>query len=198
MKNSINKDQIILIGPLAVGKSTIALALSEMLNIKNFPVDRLKWYYRLKNGYDLAHGTKILTESGFLSLIEYANNYFGLEEIIEIFSSFEGIIDLGATDIYSQDKHIQVKLIEFFTKFTNIILILPSSSVKESNTILSERLFERLKDNKLKFPVLESYISANEIMIESGIYQRVSKKIVYTNNRSVQEVCTEIINWIHR
>lgn len=42
-------DSIVLMGPLAVGKSSMALNISQKLGLQNYLVDRLKWFYRLKD-----------------------------------------------------------------------------------------------------------------------------------------------------
>ena len=100
MKNEIleQREEIILVGPMGVGKTTLALHLSEKLGLLNFPIDRLKWYYRFKNGYDLAKGTKILKESGFQELANYFTDYFGNAELAEILNEFRGgIFDFGAS-----------------------------------------------------------------------------------------------------
>ena len=73
-KESKQRDEIILIGPMGVGKTTLALHLSERLGKLNYPIDRLKWYYRFRNGYDLAKGTKSLKTSGFQVLSKYFND----------------------------------------------------------------------------------------------------------------------------
>ena len=92
------RDEIILIGPMCSGKSSVALYLAETLSILNYPIDRIKWYYRFKNGYDLSRGTKILRSQGFMALLNYFEPYFSLRDIELILNEFRGgIFDFGAS-----------------------------------------------------------------------------------------------------
>ena len=119
-------NNIILIGPLATGKSTIAAKLSEITGLLNFPIDKLKWYYRFKNGYNLQTSTDILVNKGFEELIVYVEAFFGTNELKSILNEFEGIIDLGATDSYCHNLKRMRELKSFFHDFPNIFLIMPA------------------------------------------------------------------------
>lgn len=184
---------IILIGPLATGKSTIALQLSELTGLHNYPVDRLKWYYRFKNGYDLQKGTSLLKKKGFEELIEYADTYFGAKELKEILSSFSGIIDLGATDTYCKGFAKQHELQQLFAPFPNIFLILPSRSIDKCIDELENRIKKRYANHEFKDAVLYSYLEKNKAFIESQSNRLFAKHIIYTEGKSATDVAKEIL-----
>lgn len=191
MVNSHNN--IMLIGPLGTGKSTISKHLSQNTGLKNFPIDKLKWFYRFKNGYDLIESSNRLLYGGFEALIEYASNFFGPKELSEILCSFNGIIDLGATDTHSTDANRLQEIEMLFENHNNIFLILPYECNEHSHQILSERLRKRYKYDELKKTVIDSYIKKNKEFLESPTNRSLAKHIIYTNDRSYDAIVEEII-----
>lgn len=187
------KTNIILLGPLAVGKSTVALRLSEKIGQPNFPVDRLKWYYRLLNGYNLSEGTKVLKTKGFGSLITYASKYFGVKELENILISFKGVIDLGATDAYCDEYKKYEELKALFDEYPNVFLLLPSESLFTSQQVLIQRLKKRYQSHDFKREVLQSYLDKNNEFVEKMPHYGFAKHIIYTENKTVDEICDEIL-----
>lgn len=189
-----NLDTIILIGPLATGKSTIGYRLSERLNLPNYPIDRVKWFYRFCNGYNLVHSKKTLGELGFKKFLRYAQKYFTPSDLEDVLIKFRGVVDLGATDSYA-DKNVRrlKELRRIMEPYQNVFLILPSASVEKSEEILEKRLYERYKDNPLKRGVIDSYIEMNNIFLRSSSNFVLAKHVIYTEDRSIDEVCDEII-----
>jgi hypothetical protein len=186
-------NNIILIGPLATGKSTIAAKLSEITGLLNFPIDKLKWYYRFKNGYNLQTSTDILVNKGFEELIVYVEAFFGTNELKSILNEFEGIIDLGATDSYCDNLQRMRELKSFFHDFPNIFLIMPSKNKKKSKEILDQRLYKRYEKDPLKAPVMGSYMKMNEKFINSNYNRQIAKHVIYTADKSIETIAQEIL-----
>lgn len=192
MASSFN--QIILIGPLATGKSSIASELSAKTGMLNHPIDKLKWYYRHKNGYDLYKSTQLLKSQGFSALLNYAKHYFGVMDIKSILNRFEGIIDLGASDTNCFDLKQQSDIINLMKPYENIFLILPCKKKLETIKILEERLYRRYQNDALKFPVIESYLEMNKNFVNSQTNKLIAKHVIYTNNKSISQISLEILN----
>lgn len=186
-------NHIILIGPLATGKSTVATKLSELTGMHNHPVDKLKWYYRHKNGYDLNQSTHTLKNFGFEALIKYAKTFFGSAELQQLFNEFEGVVDLGATDTVCFDLLEQQEIIKVMAPYPNVFFILPSEDLEESEHILTQRLYQRYANDKLKFPVIDSYLKMNHTFIQSETNRLIAKHIIYTKDKSVEAIATEIL-----
>ncbi len=190
MKNAHN---IILIGPLGTGKSTIAEHLSIRTGLRNIPVDKLKWYYRLNNGYDLVKSRNILRTNGFSALIDYAQSYFGPREIHAILNQFSGIVDLGASDTHSNDMRRMKELLHYLDGYPNVFLILPYPDENLTLQVLNKRLIQRYKDDRLKGPVLNTYLEKNEEFVRSTQNHVAAKHVIYTNDRSFEKIAEEII-----
>jgi len=187
------RDNIILLGPLATGKSLIAQHLSMVTGRSNHPVDKLKWYYRHKNGYDLATSTNILRNQGFEALINYAQRYFGTNDLKHLLHKFKGIIDLGASDTHCSDHAKFNELAKVFYPYQNVFLLLPSKDHSESIDILSQRLVKRYEHDELKRPVIDSYLKMNEMFIRSESTRMLAKHIVYTKGRPIHGIVDEIV-----
>jgi hypothetical protein len=194
----LNRDTIILIGPLGTGKSHFAKILSELTGMKNYPIDKLKWYYRFKNGYDLNKSTDTLMKGGFPELINYAKNYFGINELQQILNEFHGIIDLGASDTFCTDSTEFSKIQNLLSTFDNVFLILPYKEDEKTLALLRRRLVERYKFDKLKAPILDSYLNLNQLFVKSKNNKLLAKHIIYTDDRCPKEVTLEIISKVKR
>jgi hypothetical protein len=187
-------NDIVLIGPLACGKTSLALDLSEGLHIPNYPMDRIKWYYRFRNGYDIAKGTRILREKGFRHLLEYSYPYFSIGDIRVFLEDFKGgIIDFGGSQSYYPDDVNMSKAREIFAPFRNVVLILPSPDEDECIRILSQRIRNRYNPLERTDRVVESYIAMNREFIVHPSNRILSKFVVYTEGKTVRNAADEIL-----
>jgi hypothetical protein len=188
------RHEVVLIGPLAAGKTSVALYVSARLRIPNYPLDRIKWYYRFKNGYDLASGTATLRSAGFGALLEYAEPFFTPTDLETFLNEFhDGVIDFGASQSVVDDPDLFSKTQRILQPFQNVILLLPSPDVATSIRVLSERIRNRYTDNERTPDVVQSYIDVNRHFIQNDSNQRLAKHTVYTNGKSVVETGEEVI-----
>ncbi len=195
----MNKFQntIILMGPMATGKSTIALRLSQTLGRPNIPIDRIKWYYRFKNGYDLKTSKEILLNDGFEYLLKYIDKYFTISDLSKVLNEFSGIIDFGATDAFAETNSEKLYLLgNLLQPYEHVFLILPSKHEKKSSKILHDRLNSRYQHHPIKSKVLDSYISMNEKFLNADSYRSLAKHTVFIEDRNVDEVVAEIRQYV--
>ena len=66
----MKRQEVIIIGPCASGKSTVAIELAKKLKLNCFQVDLLRWYYFYKNGYNLTEASKIFENNNIARLHE--------------------------------------------------------------------------------------------------------------------------------
>ncbi|MBT3982353.1 MAG: AAA family ATPase [Bacteriovoracaceae bacterium] len=180
----MNKKPIILIGPMATGKSTIASELAKVTNIPRVPMDRLRWYYYYKKGFSLEK-EQIL--DSFSEMLEYWKP-FEVDAVEGIIGEFpESIIDFGAGHSYFTDPDQFNYVSELLREIPNVFLILPCEDKKRSLEIFNERLEKRRKE-KLD----ETNITANKNFIEHPSNYRLAKHIIYTEGKSIHQSCLEI------
>lgn len=187
-----NLNNIILIGPLATGKSSIAKELSNITGLVNYPVDKLKWYYRMRNGFDLAKCSELLKEKGFEAMLGYASRFFGPKELQTILESFNGIIDLGASDTHTSDLQRIQEIQEVLSPYRNKFLILPYEDDSLSEEILTRRLRLRYQFDDTKRPVLGTYIKKNHEYLYSKQNRMIANHVIYANDRSSNLIAQEI------
>ncbi|MBD3636413.1 MAG: hypothetical protein HUJ25_03650 [Crocinitomicaceae bacterium] len=188
-----NLNNIILIGPMATGKSSIGKEVSVLTGWKNYPVDKLKWYYRYKNGFDGVKSSTILQSKGFDALVSYSQKYFGIQELRDLINNFSGIIELGASDTHRNDLNYIRDINKLLEPYPNIFLILPYEDEDLSIEILTKRLRSRYHLDPLKSGVLMSYINKNLEFIRSPQNLLLAKHIIYTNDRPFHQIAQEIV-----
>jgi hypothetical protein len=189
------RDDIVLIGPLSAGKTSVALYLSERLSLLYYPMDRIKWYYRFKNGYDIARGTKILRTYGFAALLKYASPFFSLKDIENFLNEFSGgILDFGASQSFFDDDNLLAEASRILQPFRNIVLLLPSPNLEESIEVLSQRIRERYREKERTPEVVKSYVDVNRQFVLHKSNSLIAKYVVYTGGKNIEETGEEIIN----
>ncbi len=87
---------IILIGPVRVGKSTLALLLAEKLGWPHVALDELRWKYYREQGYDEHLARQIRQTGGFVALVFYWKLFdaYAVERVLA--EHRHCIIDFGA------------------------------------------------------------------------------------------------------
>ncbi len=176
---------IILIGPMAAGKSTVAKELAKLTGIRNVPMDRVRWYYYFKDGFTLEEE---LSQPSFKEVMEYWKP-FEVKAVQRIISEFsDAIIDFGAGHSYFPDPN-QFETVEtILSPFPNIFLLLPTPDPARSLEICNERL--KLRKNK---PLDETEITANRAFIEHESNRKLAKHILFTDGKSAETSAREIL-----
>ena len=176
---------ILLIGPMATGKSTIADELSKQLEIPRIPMGRVRWYYYLKDGFSLEVESSLRTFTERMSYWEP----FEVSAVRKITLEFpSSIIDFGAGHSYFPDETHFRSVQEHLSKIENIFLLLPCEDQAESLKICNERLQER-EGHELD----EYQINANHWFIEHPSNYLLAKHTIYTKNSTTTETANQII-----
>jgi shikimate kinase len=175
---------IILIGPIAAGKSTVANLLAKNIGIPNIPMDRVRWYFYFKDGFSQE------VESEFATFTEKMAYWkpFEVKAVQRIISEFpNSIIDFGAGHSCYEDP-TQLSAVELVLKpLPNIFLLMPSENKKTSLEICNRRLTEA--DGA---PPDDAVIEANKLFINHESNYRLAKHIIYTESKTVLETAEEI------
>lgn len=188
------RNDIVLIGPLSAGKTTVALYVSARLQQPNFPLDRIKWYYRFKNGYDLARGTVILRTEGFAALLDYAKSYFSMADLECFLNEFRsGVIDFGASHSVFDDSAAMRDAERILSPFANVVLLLPTPDPDRNIEILSDRIRQRYSDRERDARIVESYVEVNRRFVMSPSNTLLARHTVYTYGKSVEKTGEEVM-----
>lgn len=183
MENLVNQDidfnvcnqSILMIGPMASGKSTISKKIGENMTMPVISLDDRKqlsqYYSKQKNFSHFKDFEFYLTASTLTNL------------------KVPAVINFGAGHSIYEDDIMFYEMKKLISKFSNVVYLLPSQDKVESERILQERLQKR------------DYFSASQLQdnhhfLNSGCNEELATIMEYTDSKSVDEVACEILSKI--
>ncbi|MEO8392371.1 MAG: shikimate kinase [Chloroflexota bacterium] len=183
---------IILIGPMAAGKTTQKDLLAEALGVPAVELDMLRWDYYAEIGYDKEKARQISREEGFDALLKYWKPFevHAVQRILQDYPS-DHVIGFGAGHSVYDDPAQFEQVRTALTPFPYVILLLPSADVTESTHILTERL--RAEEPDMTDEDAKETSAANRTFIENPSNARLAKFTVYTKDKTPAETCAEIM-----
>ncbi len=176
---------IILIGPVRTGKSTLGRLLAEKLSLPQVSLDSVRQKYYREIGYDEDLARSIRRQGGFLTLYLYWNMYdaYAIERLLEEYH--QCVFDFGAGNGISESREGFRRIQNALAPYANIFLILPSPDKEASLRILKERDAE---------PPSDLTFDLNRHFLKNGAYFALAKHVMYTEGRSPEETRDEIID----
>lgn len=173
---------IILIGAMGAGKSTIGRLLAQKLNLSQVSMDRLRWNYYAEVGWSKEKQQEIAEKEGFAGVYRYWKQYdlYAVERLLDEHTNC--VIDFGAGhSIYEEDEDLE-RAGELLAPYTNVILLLPSPNLAESVAILEQR-------NQLNINGME----ANRFVMTHPSNRELAKLVAYTEGKTPAETRDEIL-----
>ncbi|EYD76121.1 putative Shikimate kinase [Rubellimicrobium mesophilum DSM 19309] len=179
--------QIVLIGPIAAGKSSVAGLLAERMGRRQIPLDAVRWYYYFRIGFDFAEQKRREREDGPLARYAYWKPFetYAVEGALADFP--DSIIDFGAGHSVQDDEALFARVQAALAPVPHVILLLPSPDLEESLGILSERV---PPDGR------EEVAELNRGFLTSPSNARLATTTIHTGRRSPEEVCEDILTLI--
>ena len=173
---------IILIGAMGAGKSTIGRLLAQKLDLPQVSMDRLRWDYYAEVGWSKEKQKQIAENQGFAGVYHYWKQYdlYAVERLLD--EHHNCVIDFGAGhSIYEESEDLE-RACELLAPYTNVILLLPSPDLNESVEILRQR-------NQLIINGME----ANKLTITHPSNWKLATHVVYTERQTPLETRDEIL-----
>jgi len=180
------KSDIILIGPISAGKSTVGSILASKLGISQCSMDDLRWDYYKEIGYDEELAKYKRETEGFWGICQYWKPFeaYAVERLLSEYQ--ECVIDFGAGHSVYEDAVLFQRVKQALAPYPNVILLLPSPDLDESVKILNERN-EYVPDGKPNI---------NEHLVRHNSNYQLAKFTVYTKDKTPTETCDEILKLI--
>ena len=179
------RNEIILIGPMQIGKTTISKLLSLKLNKPHVLLDDIRIKYYEEIGYDSEKANKLFREEGFFDGIYRYWKPFELYAIKRILKEYSDcIFDFGAGHSVYEDDEMFNEAKELLSIFINVILLLPSEDTEESLEFLEQRIFN---DDE----TFESYRINKHFITHHSNYD-LCKYIIYVKDKSNDDIVNEI------
>jgi shikimate kinase len=173
---------IILIGPPAVGKSTVSQLLAAQLGVPLYALDVQKRDYPPELGYDPNRVAQLFQTQGIRGVWRYEQPFLAahLGQIIRDYQ--DGIVDFGAGHSVFEDETDLAQARHALAPYPNIVLLLPSPDLDQSIHILKERPRSTING-----------VDTNRYLIEHPAYADLATIVVYTEGQTPEETCRAII-----
>jgi hypothetical protein len=181
------KSEIVLLGPVRAGKSTIGRLLAERLGVPQVSLDDLRWTYYKEIGYDERLAKQIRAAGGFLALMLYWQLFdaYAVERVLA--EHDRCVFDFGAGVGICESQEQFARVQQALASYRNVILLLPSLDIAESLRILNERDSEPPSDLNFDF---------NAHFLHHHGYYDLARFTVYTAEHSPEATCDEIVRKI--
>ena len=171
---------IILIGPMKVGKSTVARLLAETLGLRRHGIDKLRWSYFAELGYDAGYASQLADGEGVNAVLAYWKPF----EVHAVERHLAGVsdcvIDLGAGYSVQDNPALGSRIRLALAPYPNVVLLLPSPDRAESSAYLAERVNTELR-------------AANDHYLIEANNRELARFVVYTIGKTPEETCNEVM-----
>jgi shikimate kinase len=176
-----SQPNIILIGPIGAGKSTIGRLLAERLGRPEVALDQLRWEYYKEIGFDQAEQQRIGEREGFGGVYRYWKR-FEIHAVERVLAEHHGIIHFGAGHSVFEDADQFARARAALAPYANVVLLLPSPDLDESTAILQDRMQHKVGGVELTRHLLTHPSNG-----------RLATLTVATDGRTPEEICDEIM-----
>lgn len=190
MSNSV----VILIGPMSVGKSTLAVKLAKKLGVPRVELDDVRGRFYGEIGYDEKHASNIVGEEGMMGLIQYWKPFeaHAVERALEEFKNC--VMDFGAGHSVHENPELFERVKKALEPHKFVVLVLPSPDLDHSVEIVNQRFSELLVNEVGKID--PELLDLNEHFVRHPSNGLLAKKTIYTEGRSPTATAEEILEWI--
>lgn len=184
MNDAMARSEILLLGPVNTGKTTLGSLLAQQLNIPQISLDEIRWAYYQEIGFDAILAQTIRRQGGFLALMLYWQLFdaYSVERVLA--EHADCVFDFGAGVGVYESREQFTRVQRALAPYHNVFLILPSPDPAESLQILQDR-----DDN----PPPDLNFDFNAHFLAHHGYYDLAKFVVYTGRKSPTETCAEIL-----
>ncbi len=193
--NPVPGRPVVLIGPLAAGKSTVGAALASLLGVPMCSVDEVRWRYFEEIGYDGAAAERCFAQGRTpAEKLAYGKPFevYAIERVMADRSL--GVIDFGASNSVYDDAVLLAR-VEAALTGAYVVLLLPSKDPETSEQALAARLalILQAKDEDVTGELLE----LNSYFVRHPANRRLARTVVYTSDRSPADIASEIARFAY-
>jgi len=188
------KSVIILIGPMSVGKSTLAKRLAKKLGVPRVELDDVRQRFYNEIGYDEQFASEIVGKEGMTGLIKYWKPFeaHAVERALE--ENKNCVMDFGAGHSVYEEPDLFQRVEKALKPYSFVIHILPSPDVDRSVEIVNKRFSDLLINEVGKID--DELLELNEHFVRHPSNGLLAKKTFYTEGKSAKATVQEILEWI--
>ena len=182
---------IILIGPMRTGKSTLAKLLAKRLSLPQASIDDKGMAYYRKAGLDWACFHEIRRVQGELAAYQYFERFLPAAVEWHLEGNRGSVIDLGAGHtVYWAPSDAQ-RVADTLSPYANVVLVLPSADLEESAAVLRKRTRKIAWLDAIR---KQEGFDLNERFLRHEANFRLARHTVYTQRKSPKEACSDLLD----
>lgn len=185
MQSASTVSDIVLIGPVGAGKSTVGRLLAQKIGVRQVSLDALCWDYYKEIGFNEQKGT------GPDGMIAWQFNAHAVERMLSEHSGC--VFDFGAGHSVFREEEALARVQTALSTYRNVILLLPSPDTEVSSRVLHER--NAHNEWLSKFRMQRGY-APNEHFLRHPSNKKLATKVIYTLGRTPEQTCDDIMNAI--
>lgn len=175
------RDDIVLIGPPRVGKTTLARRLASHLGQAHHEFDALRRGYYEEVGFDMALNLRLFEEQGWPTMYQYWK-VFDPHALERFFADGTGVLDVGGGTPVAEHPAVVERIAQAFRPFRHVVLLMPDPDLETSLALLATR-----GDDAATLAPNQRYLMAQ------GSLQRLATHTVFTGARDPAAVFEEVL-----
>lgn len=167
------ENSIILIGPMGVGKSTVARELCKRISLPRVSLDnreQLARYYSQRDKFSHSKEFEFYLTASVLTDLKKPS-----------------VIDFGAGHSIYENPIMFFEMKKLITRFSNVIFLIPSEDKKKSIEILNERINRR--DGNIPNATADS----KRFIERSNLNSQLASITIYTQGKTSLKITEELI-----
>lgn len=183
---------VILIGPLAAGKTTVAKLLGVALGMPVVELDDLRWGYYAEIGYDPERAEQLRREGGLSARGAYWKPFeaYGVERLLQDYPAGY-VLPLGAGNtVYDDPAHFE-RVQAALAPYPRVVFLTPSPDAETSLRYLGERFRALVPD--CPPDVLAQVDAVNRRFVEHPANARLAKYTVYTAGKTPEQTRDDVL-----
>jgi hypothetical protein len=176
------RSEIVLIGPMGAGKSTLAVLIAARLGVPCVSADFLSGAYQAGLGYDAAYARELMGRD-FRAAMEYGKP-FAAQLVEWLLAEHSGcVFDFGAGHVQHDDPGFAGHVERALAPFANVVHVLPSPERDASIRVLRQR----------RGPLVFHGFDLDAYAWDHPSYWRLATLALYTADRAPEDCADELL-----